>query len=107
MRTPNKKRVKSLRAVSWVVLGSFAAQYAAIAATPDQRESIRNEIAVEFEKRYEQDTPGVGPSLGDKLLASSSKAVKEDVINMLTDFKMGVVNGYNLAANGNGTVVVI
>ncbi len=88
---------------STVLIFTILFQYIALAGTPNLRDTIRSEI----EKQYEQETPGVKPSFADEILSDSEKNVKENVVEMLTDFKMGVVNGYKLARDGNGTVVVL
>lgn len=100
-------RTTMMKKTSWLVLLALLAPYGSALATPDRREAIRAGIESEFERRYEKETPGLGPSIPDKMLEYGANGVKKHVVDMLTDFKMGVVNGARLAYEGNGTIVVI
>lgn len=102
-----KTKLKLHRGTSWLVLAAMLAPYGTALAAPDQREAIRSQIEAEFERRYEMETPGTGPSIPDRILKYGADGVKEHVVDMLTDFKMGVVNGAQIAYDGNGTIVVI
>jgi hypothetical protein len=90
--------------ITWAVLLAFAAPYAqTFAGAPDEREMIRQDI----EKKFEAETPNIGPNLIDKVLKQTSENVKKNAIAVLTDFKDGVRKGYKLAKDGNGTIVVV
>jgi hypothetical protein len=99
------------RFTSGLVLASMIGQFAVALAAPQpgalDRSSVRSEIASQIDRRFEKETPGLHKSVADKLLDFGASGVKENLVEMLTDFKMGVVQGARTAYNGNGTVVVI
>lgn len=96
-----------LKVVTWLVLSSFLTPYTAALATPDERDQVRGEILAQVERQFELETPGIGESLPDRMLEFGGNGAKENLVEMLTDLKMGVLNAGKRAWYGDGTLLVM